>query len=333
MRPQRRQPPEKNKEETMSYGHYIKEIGRGAQGARDLSQEDARQLYAAMLDGGVPDLELGALILGLRVKGESLDEMLGFLAATDERTHQFEMPHGRGRPVVLPTYNGARKEANLTPLLALLLQRFGVPVLVHGLIEGYGRVTSAHIFRELGILPVASVRRRRPGWTRRGWPSCPSARCAPVFTTCSLRARMGVRNSAHSLVKLLDPFRGEAVLVAPATHPDFIDLMRNIMQARGQRGLLLRGTEGEPYANPSAGRGWSTSMTAFPTSCSKPSTKACAPCPICRKPRCGQHGTLDPPRARQADSAAQAHCQSTGLPAFRQRLCRRFQSGQGHRRR
>ena len=69
----------------MSYGHYIKEIGRGAQGARDLSQEDARQLYAAMLDGGVPDLELGALILGLRVKGESLDEMLGFLAATDER--------------------------------------------------------------------------------------------------------------------------------------------------------------------------------------------------------------------------------------------------------
>ena len=98
----------------MSYGHYIKEIGRGAQGARDLSQEDARQLYAAMLDGGVPDLELGALILGLRVKGESLDEMLGFLAATDERTHQFEMPHGRGRPVVLPTYNGARKEANLT---------------------------------------------------------------------------------------------------------------------------------------------------------------------------------------------------------------------------
>ena len=50
----------------MSYGHYIKEIGRGANGARDLSQEDARQLYAAMLDGGVPDLELGAIILAGR---------------------------------------------------------------------------------------------------------------------------------------------------------------------------------------------------------------------------------------------------------------------------
>jgi anthranilate phosphoribosyltransferase len=198
----------------------------------------------------VPDLELGALILGLRVKGESLDEMLGFLAATDERTHQFEMPHGRGRPVVLPTYNGARKEANLTPLLALLLQRFGVPVLVHGLIEGYGRVTSAHIFRELDVLPVASVLQAQAGLDEKGLAFLPlSALCPGIHNLLSLRARMGVRNSAHSLVKLLDPFRGEAVLVAPATHPDFIELMRNIMQARGQRGLLLRGTEGEPYAN------------------------------------------------------------------------------------
>lgn len=52
----------------MSYGQYIKEIGRGAEGARDLSHDDARQLYAAMLDGGVPDLELGAIILGLRAR-------------------------------------------------------------------------------------------------------------------------------------------------------------------------------------------------------------------------------------------------------------------------
>ena len=66
----------------------------------------------------------------------------------------------------------------------------------------------------------------------------------------SLRSRMGVRNSAHSLVKLLNPFAGDPVLVAPATHPDFLELMRNILLSRGQNGLLLRGTEGEPFANP-----------------------------------------------------------------------------------
>jgi len=235
----------------MSYGPYIKEIGRGAQGARDLSLDDARQLYAAMLDGGVPDLELGAIILGLRVKGESLDEMLGFLDAIEERTQRLDLPHGRVRPVVLPTYNGARKEANLTPLLALLLQRFGVPVLVHGLIEGFGRVTTGLIFRELGIMPAGSAPQAQAALAEKGLAFVPlSALCPGLHNLLALRSRLGVRNSAHSLVKLLDPFRGESVLVAPATHPEFIDLMRDILVARGQRGLLLRGTEGEPFANP-----------------------------------------------------------------------------------
>ena len=235
----------------MSYAQYIKEIGRGAEGSRDLSADDAHRLYAAMLDGGVPDLELGAIILGLRVKGESLDEMLGFLAATEERTHALQRPHGRVRPVVLPTYNGARKEANLTPLLALLLQRFGVPVVVHGLLEGYGRVTTAQIFRELGIMPMASMTQAQVALDEKGLAFLPlNALCPGIHNLLGLRSRMGVRNSAHSLVKLLNPFRGDAVLVAPATHPDFIELMRNILMVSGQRGLLLRGTEGEPFANP-----------------------------------------------------------------------------------
>lgn len=235
----------------MSYGQFIKEIGRGAEGARDLPLDDARQLYAAMLDGGVPDLELGAIILGLRVKGESLDEMLGFLSAVDERTNRLDMPHGRVRPVVLPSYNGARKEANLTPLLALLLQRFGVPVLVHGLLEGFGRVTTGLIFRELGIMPLTSSSQAQITLEEKGLAFLPlTALCPGIHNLLGLRSRLGVRNSAHSLVKLINPFDGDAVLVAPATHPEFIELMRNLLLNRGQRALLLRGTEGEPFANP-----------------------------------------------------------------------------------
>jgi len=235
----------------MSYAHYIKEIGRGAQGARDLSSDDARQLYSAILDGGVPDLELGAILLALRVKGEALDEMLGFLAAADQRTHQLDSPHGRVRPVVLPSYNGARKEANLTPLLALLLQRFGVPVLVHGLIEGFGRVTTGQIFRELGIMPATTTHQAQTMLQEKGLAFVPLTALSPgLHNLLALRARMGVRNSAHSLVKMLSPFDGEAVVVAPATHPDFIELMRNMLLARGDRAILLRGTEGEPFANP-----------------------------------------------------------------------------------
>jgi anthranilate phosphoribosyltransferase len=38
----------------------IKEIGRGARGARDLSMAQAERLFGAMLDGEVDDLRLGA---------------------------------------------------------------------------------------------------------------------------------------------------------------------------------------------------------------------------------------------------------------------------------
>ena len=235
----------------MTYAHYIKEIGRGAEGSSHLSSEDARQLYAAMLDGGVPDLELGAIIVALRVKGESLDEMLGFMAAVDDRTQCLDKPHGRVRPIVLPTYNGARKEANLTPLLALLLQRFGVPVLVHGLIEGLGRVTTGHIFRELGIMPAVSSDQVQLALDSKGLAFAPLNALSPgIHNLLALRSRMGVRNSAHSLVKMIDPFHGEGVLMAAATHPAFIELMRGMLVARGGNAILLRGTEGEPFANP-----------------------------------------------------------------------------------
>ncbi|RTL01673.1 MAG: DNA-binding protein YbiB, partial [Neisseriaceae bacterium] len=119
--------------------HYIKEIGRGKDGARDMSEQEAYELFGAILDGGVPDLELGAILIALRVKSEAEDELRGFYRAADERLIRLDKPSGRLTPVVIPSYNGARHQANLTALLALLLQRFHIPVLIHGPLEGMGR--------------------------------------------------------------------------------------------------------------------------------------------------------------------------------------------------
>ena len=67
----------------MDFSLIIGSVGRGATGARDLSRSDAQQLYGAMLDGEVPDLELGAIAIALRMKTETVDEMGGFLAAAN----------------------------------------------------------------------------------------------------------------------------------------------------------------------------------------------------------------------------------------------------------
>lgn len=234
----------------MSYTHYLREIGRGAHGARALSETDAYALFGAMLDGGVPDMELGAIVMAMRVKTESPEELLGFHQAASERINYLQPPLRGPRPIVLPSYNGARRHANLTPLLALLLQRFRVPVLVHGLLEGFGRVTSAHIFRELGILPGATVSQVQTAMNADGLAFAPTSVLSPgLANLLALRTRLGVRNSAHTLVKLIEPF-GTGVPVVSVSHPAFLDKLREFFSYTRADSLLLRGSEGEPYANP-----------------------------------------------------------------------------------
>ena len=235
----------------MNLAHYIRELGRGRAGARDLPLEEAHRLYGAMLDGGVPDVELGAITIALRIKGESVSEMTGFLAAINERIDLWRRSDEGPLPVVIPSYSGTRLGPNLTPLLAMLLQRFGIPVLIHGPIEGYGRVTSAHILREFGVLPAKSQAQARQQIAENGLAFVPlQALCPGLGQLLALRAPLGVRNSAHSLVKMIDPFGGRGLLLSSATHPEYLDLMREVLSSVGLHALLLRATEGEPVANP-----------------------------------------------------------------------------------
>ena len=57
----------------------IKEIARGKHGARDLSREQARDLFAAILSGEVTGAALGAILVALRVKGENAAELAGMM--------------------------------------------------------------------------------------------------------------------------------------------------------------------------------------------------------------------------------------------------------------
>ena len=137
----------------MGIAHYIRVIGRGKDGARALDRAQAHDLMSQLLDGTLSDLEVGAFALAMRIKGESLEELIGFLRGACARAAS------RSRRRVpwccCPRYNGARKLPNLTPLLALLLAREGVPVLVHGLARRPARVTTRRrSSSELG-LPLA----------------------------------------------------------------------------------------------------------------------------------------------------------------------------------
>lgn len=236
----------------MSYARYIKEIAQDSTAVRDLSEQEATELFAAMLDGGVPEIELGALLIALRMKSESLSELLGFHAALSQRVFRLNAPTAAGTlPVVLPSYNGARSKPNLLPLLAMLLQRLGVPVLVHGTLHATSRVASAYIFRELGIMPCVNLRQAQDALGGSGLAFVPTAVLSPSLADLlSTRARLGVRSSAHIVAKLLDPFEDGALRVVSAATPAYIGLLREFLLASGAQALLLRSTEGEPFADP-----------------------------------------------------------------------------------
>jgi len=228
----------------------LKEIGRGKHAARDISRDDARVLFAAMLAGEVPPLQLGAALMAFRIKGESLDELAGFLEATEACYAHLQAP-ARSVPLVIPAYNGARKLPNLTPLLAMRLAREGVPVLVHGVTHDVGRVTTCEVFAALGIEPAASLMEAEQQLATRRIAFIAIGTLAPALAgVLALRGELGVRGSGHTIVKMLQPFTTPAVRVVSVTHPDYRTRMRGFFTQYASGALILRGAEGEAVAHP-----------------------------------------------------------------------------------
>lgn len=231
----------------MGIGHYIKDIGRGKDGARALGREQAADLMGQILDQQVSDLELGAFCIAMRIKGETPDEMAGFLDATHARLNK--VATGQSPTVVLPSYNGARKLPVLTPLLALLLAREGVAVVVHGCATEEARVTSQTAFAVLGIRPVSIAPSVKPGQV----VLVPTGVLHPgLERLLAVRRSVGLRNPGHSLVKLMNPCspnNTSTLVVSNYTHPEYLLSMSATLKLTGQLALLLRGTEGEPVAD------------------------------------------------------------------------------------
>jgi anthranilate phosphoribosyltransferase len=257
---------------------WIRSIGRGREGARSLEQDDARALMAALLGGELAPVEVGALLLALRMKGEAAAELRGFLQALPPHLLPLELPSSGSAPVVcIPSYNGARRLPNLVALLAMLLAREGLRVLVHGVESDPGRVSTAEVFCALG-LPKLLARHLPPlalydAPAERGAVASRAIADAwamhePVFVSIdalspalarllALRRTLGVRNCGHTVVKMLDPFAARParapqprLRLVSFTHPEFQRQMAEAFVAEPEaQVLLMRGTEGEAVAD------------------------------------------------------------------------------------
>jgi len=219
-----------------------------------MAEAEAFDLFSALLDGGVPELELGALLTALAMKTLSPEELSGFYRAARERINRLSPPSTARlalRPLVIPSYNGTLEHPNLMPLLALLANHFGLPVVVHGPLEGHGRIASVSIFRELGVLPCASLRQAQAELAEGRIAYVPTGLVAPaLMQLIALRSRLGFENCAHEIASLVDPFDGLGLKLLPTADDAQSARIGSVLIGHGDSALLFRGAEGEAYADP-----------------------------------------------------------------------------------
>ena len=232
----------------MSITSFLKVIGRGSKGAGDLDHNQAKEIFTQILDGNVSDLELGAFCIAMRIKGESVSELMGFMDALQPHLNLLNL--GTRPTIVLPSYNGARKQANLTPLLAGMLSSYGFTVLVQGVEKDLTRVTSHEIFKSLGW-PILETKDEFGALLALNQPIfCPLNVISPALQKLlDIRERIGLRNTGHVLAKLINPTLQKPWQVSNYTHPEYPEKLREFFQLRSANAILMRGSEGEPTAS------------------------------------------------------------------------------------
>jgi len=225
---------------------FIQRIARGKHGAENLSRHEARD---ALLDlfGGSDELQLGAFLIGQRMKGESAAEIAGFTEAARSLIPGYHDLPCLEKAVDLPCYAGKRRAAHAHLLAALQARDEGISVLVHGVDAIPGRISAWQMLQAAGVQRAQSLADASTLLDRDGIAYLDLAEmCPPLFRLYHLRQRLGVRTFANSVARLLNPLRCAGQLNG-IFHTPYAQTMAEANAMLGQpRALIFNGAEGEP---------------------------------------------------------------------------------------
>jgi anthranilate phosphoribosyltransferase len=123
-------------------------IGQVASGAV-LSRETAYEAFDSMMSGEVTPSQIGGLLMGLRVRGETVDEITGAVTAMREKMLTVDAPDNAID--VVGTGGDAAGSYNISTCAAFIVAGAGVPVAKHGNRALSSRSGAADVLVALGV--------------------------------------------------------------------------------------------------------------------------------------------------------------------------------------
>ena len=229
------------------FAPFVRILGKGKRGARNMTRAEAREAMGMVLDEKVEDTQLGAFLMLLRHKEESPDELAGFTEAVRERLHAPELTVD----IDWPTYAGNKRHLPWYLLAAKCLAQNGVRVLMHGGgAHTAGRLYSEQLLDLLGIPLCRNWQAVGEALEQQNIAFFPLGDWAPQLQRMiDLRNTLGLRSPIHSLARILNPLGARCGLQS-IFHPGYQGVHRDASSLLGDHAIVIKGDGGEVEINP-----------------------------------------------------------------------------------
>jgi anthranilate phosphoribosyltransferase len=239
-------------DEADRFAGYVRALGRGPGRSRALSQDEARDALALMLAGKADPHQVGAFLMLLRYRGESIEESAGMVEAAHAAA--IAGPPAAGGQIDLdwPSYGAGRtRGAPWFLLAALALSQAGQRILMHGSNEFSSGIGVAEALPALGLRPARDRADAARMVRETGFAYLPlAALCPALHGLLALRRLLGLRSPINTVARLLDPFDARAGIDG-VFHPPYVDLHLGVAERLGRpRLLVIKGGGGEAERNP-----------------------------------------------------------------------------------
>ncbi len=137
---------------------YLEKIGSG----EDLSRREAAAALQMIIDEQLSGTEIGALLFGLRIKGESVNEILGFVDTMEKNMVSVKL-NDPDAIDVCGTGGDQKHSFNISTTAAIVVAAGGVSVAKHGNRSVSSKAGSADVLEKLGVKIDLSPEKTRQG--------------------------------------------------------------------------------------------------------------------------------------------------------------------------